>query len=195
MAVEFDRQPSGSLERTITMLDNVDIEIEQKALREHGILGRGRDMGNVLYAMDYALLPPEAQHTIQLIINGGPFPHPEHDGNIYGNWFGDLPSSREYLEFTVPTPGLRNRGKRRIVARTNGILFFTACHYERVQGRMAQEERRALTEQIDERWRNGFYVVTGMSRVLRQQVAAGIELIRSRRLPVVVQAAGTLSAG
>ncbi len=155
------------------MAETIDRLVEEQALRHSGILGRGDGMGNSLYAMDYALLPPEAQRTIQLIINGGPFPYPQ-DGTPFGNRFGDLPSRGDYLEFTVPTPGVGNRGARRIVARKTGLLFFTACHYERVQGSMTPEVRRLQTAQIDERWRNGFYVITGMPPEMRQQVAEAI---------------------
>jgi hypothetical protein len=162
------------------MSDNVDRAVEETALRQYGMLGRGGGMGNTLYAIDYEVLPPEAKQTIQLIAQGGPFPHPHRDGTAFGNRFGDLPSRGEYLEFTVPTPGVNGRGARRIVARRNGILFFTACHYERVQGPMSAEARREATSRLDEHWRNGFYVVTGMRAELRQQVAAAIRSMHGR---------------
>ena len=158
------------------MPDNVDVDVEPKAMRESGRLGRGGNgMGNALYAIDYALLPPEAIRTIQLIVNGGPFPFPRKDGSAFGNRFGDLPAySSDYLEFTVPTPGASDRGARRIVARRSGVLFFTACHYERVQGRMTMEDRKAATASVDEMWRNGFYVVTGMPADLRANLKAAL---------------------
>lgn len=160
------------------MADAVNLAVEERALRDHGLIGRGDSMGNSLFAIDYAALPLEAHQTIRLIINGGPFPYPRNDGTPFGNRFGDLPSQGDYLEFTVRTPGANGRGARRLVARRNGILFFTACHYERVQGRMTDAERRTETAKIDERWRNGFYVVTGLSADMRQQIAAGIQRIR-----------------
>jgi hypothetical protein len=163
------------------MTENVDLAVEERALREHGILGRGDAMGNALYALDYSALPSEAHRTIQTIINGGPFPYPGRDGTPFSNRFGDLPSRGDYLEFTVPTPGAHNRGGRRLVARKNGILFFTACHYERIPGAMSADARQAQTAKIDARWRNGFYVVTGMTLRQREQIAAGIERIRASR--------------
>ena len=83
------------------------------------------------------------------------------------------------MGLTVPTPGVRNRGARRIVARSTGILFFTACHYERVQGRMSTEDRVAATAAIDAEWRNGFYIITGMTIEFRNQIKASL-----RSLPV-----------
>lgn len=138
-------------------------------------------MGNALYAIDYDSLPREARTTIDLIVTDGPYPYPGKDGTTFGNRFGDLPNGR-YLEYTVPTPGLTNRGARRIVARmSSGQLFFTACHYERVQvsggGTAAQRQlaRQAETAATDEEWRNGFYIITGMSSDLRSKVTQAIK--------------------
>jgi ribonuclease T1 len=162
---------------TITYLDQ---SIEQHGMRRQGMLGRGTGMGNALYAIDYDRLPPEARRTIALIISDGPFPYPGKDGSYFGNNFGDLPSGR-YREYTVPTPGVANRGARRIVARcTTGQLFFTACHYERVQlqGGTNTERRQArvdATHSIDAEWRNGFYIVTGMSPDLRDAISKAIK--------------------
>jgi hypothetical protein len=155
----------------------IDQQVEQVALRQYGLLGRGAGMGNALYAIDYDQLPLQAQQTIDLIIAGGPFPFRE-DNTEFRNNFRDLPNG-QYREFTVPTPGVRNRGARRIVARSSGILFFTACHYERVQGRMSTEERVAATAALDAEWRNGFYIITGMTIEFRNQIKASL-----RSLPV-----------
>jgi hypothetical protein len=144
------------------------------------MLGRGVSMGNALFAIDYDRLPPEARTTIDLIISDGPFPYPGKDGSCFGNSFGDLPYGR-YLEYTVPTPGASNRGARRIVARcTTAQLFFTACHYERVHGQGGtkterEEARTATTSTIDADWRNGFYIITGMSLELRNAVNNAIK--------------------
>ncbi len=158
-----------------------DMAIEEHGMRRHGMVGRGSGMGNALFSIDYDRLPPEARTTIGLIVSNGPFPYPGKDGSLFGNGFGDLPSGR-YLEYTVPTPGASNRGSRRIVARcTTGQLFFTACHYERihVQGGSNIERtgaRLAATATIDEGWRNGFYIVTGMSLALRIAVVSAIKV-------------------
>lgn len=159
----------------------IDLSLEQHAMRKHGLLGRGKGIGNSLYAMDYDCLPPEARRTIDLIISNGPFPYPGKDGMPFGNRFGDLPEGH-YLEYTVRTPGLATRGARRIVARKRtGQIFFTACHYERIQvsgGGTAtekQEARLADTAATAEEWRNGFYIVTGMPASLRQKLSEAIK--------------------
>jgi ribonuclease T1 len=67
-------------------------------------------------AADYPL-PPEARETLQLIRRGGPFPY-ERDGAVFGNYEKRLPARDRgyYREYTVRTPGARDRGARRIIA-------------------------------------------------------------------------------
>jgi ribonuclease T1 len=148
-------------------------------MRKAGMLGRGGGMGNALYAIDYDSLPPEARNTIKLIVSNGPFPF-QQDGTSFGNHFGNLPNGM-YLEYTVPTPGANSRGARRIVARLKTAqLFFTACHYERVQvtGGTRPERNQAqlqATASVDEEWRNGFYIITGMLPELRDQISWAIK--------------------
>jgi ribonuclease T1 len=80
-------------------------------------------------------LPPEAQRTLQLIKQGGPFPYPHKDGSTFGNYEKRLPYQPRghYREYTVPTPGSRDRGARRIVAgsppETSGEYYYTDDHY------------------------------------------------------------------
>jgi ribonuclease T1 len=61
-------------------------------------------------------LPREARATYELIFSGGPFPYAK-DGITFGNYENMLPRQRRgyYHEYTVRTPGARNRGARRIV--------------------------------------------------------------------------------
>jgi ribonuclease T1 len=79
-------------------------------------------------------LPKEARQTLILIKKGGPFPYPQ-DGRVFGNYEGVLPKQKRgyYHEFTVKTPGARNRGARRIVAGgeppASGEYFYTDDHY------------------------------------------------------------------
>jgi guanyl-specific ribonuclease Sa len=151
---------------------------EVHALRKAGVLGNGANT-NHLFAMSYHSLPREAHDTIRLILNGGPFPFPVHDGSTFQNRFGDLPGG-EYREYTVRTPGIGTRGARRIVARKKtGQLFYTACHYDRVsvtggtpqQRKLAQEQATAA---LDAEHRNGFYIVTGMTLELRNRIVAAL---------------------
>ncbi len=77
-----------------------------------------------------ARLPPEARATLELVRAGGPFPY-ERDGAVFGNREGHLPKHRHgyYREYTVPTPGARDRGGRRIVGGRGGELYYTDDHY------------------------------------------------------------------
>ena len=85
-----------------------------------------------LPTVDLADLPPEAAETVALIDAGGPYPFPDNDDGVFGNFEGLLPPQDRgfYREYTVPTPGLDHRGARRIVAGSDGTLYWTADHYE-----------------------------------------------------------------
>lgn len=77
-------------------------------------------------------LPREAIATLDLIRAGGPFPY-RQDGGVFQNRERLLPQapSGHYREYTVPTPGARDRGPRRIV--TGGdppvAWYYTGDHY------------------------------------------------------------------
>ena len=80
-------------------------------------------------------LPKEAQQTQRLIRSGGPFPYAK-DGSVFGNRERLLPRRERgfYREYTVPTPGSRNRGARRIICGGRQptdpeACFYTADHY------------------------------------------------------------------
>jgi len=75
-------------------------------------------------------LPAEARTTLQLIEQGGPFPY-QRDGVVFGNYEKRLPLKKRgyYREYTVPTPGLKHRGPRRIVAGSEHERYYTADHY------------------------------------------------------------------
>jgi ribonuclease T1 len=80
-------------------------------------------------------LPAEAQKTQGLIRAGGPFPYPK-DGVVFGNREQLFPRRERgfYREYTVPTPGSRDRGARRIVCggqrpRLPEACYYTADHY------------------------------------------------------------------
>lgn len=82
-------------------------------------------------AVDAAELPKEARATLALIKKGGPFPY-QRDGVLFGNFERRLPTKERgyYKEYTVPTPGARHRGARRIIAGAQGEYFYTADHYK-----------------------------------------------------------------
>jgi ribonuclease T1 len=86
-----------------------------------------------LESVSLAELPREAQATLYLIQQGGPFPYPHKDGSIFGNFERRLPMQARgyYREYTVPTPGRRDRGARRIIAGkvSRGEYYYTDDHY------------------------------------------------------------------
>ena len=83
----------------------------------------------------HAELPAEARATLALIRAGGPFPY-ERDGIVFGNREGLLPRQARgyYREYTVPTPGARTRGARRLIVggepRRLAEVWYTADHYQ-----------------------------------------------------------------
>ena len=83
-----------------------------------------------LAAWGFADLPPEARETLARIEAGGPFPY-RQDGRTFHNRERLLPARKPgyYREYTVRTPGARDRGARRIVAGRNGEYYYTEDHY------------------------------------------------------------------
>lgn len=77
-----------------------------------------------------AELPAEARATLELIRAGGPFPYPQ-DGRVFANREARLPPKNRgyYKEYTVRSPGARDRGARRIVAGSRGEYYYTDDHY------------------------------------------------------------------
>ena len=90
-----------------------------------------RQVPGALPEIAAAQLPTEARETIQLIRRRGPFPY-ERDGAAFGNFQQLLPVRERgyYREYTVPTPGEKSRGARRIVAGRDGALYYTDDHYQ-----------------------------------------------------------------
>ena len=84
--------------------------------------------------ISHAELPREARDVLALIREGGPFRY-DKDGTVFRNRERLLPSRPRgyYTEYTVRTPGVRNRGARRIVAggepRSSGEYWYTDDHY------------------------------------------------------------------
>ena len=75
-------------------------------------------------------LPRHGQRTYRLILQGGPFPY-HKDGSVFGNRERLLPRERRgyYREYTVETPGARDRGARRIVCGGKRRTMPDACWY------------------------------------------------------------------
>ncbi|MBO4256829.1 ribonuclease domain-containing protein [Streptomyces griseorubiginosus] len=91
--------------------------------------GPGRSDGTATVGV--ARLPAEARQTLALIDRGGPFPY-ARDGVVFGNFEGLLPRHERgyYHEYTVPTPGSRDRGARRLVTGRGGDIYYTDDHYK-----------------------------------------------------------------
>ena len=68
--------------------------------------------------------------TLALIERGGPFPY-KKDGSTFSNREAQLPAQPRgyYREYTVPTPGSRDRGARRVVQGKDGDTWYTRDHY------------------------------------------------------------------
>ncbi len=79
----------------------------------------------------YADLPAAARRTLVRVDDDGPYPY-RQDGSVYSNRNGDLPrqTAGYYHEYTVVTPGSKDRGARRIVVGRDRTAYYTADHYE-----------------------------------------------------------------
>lgn len=97
---------------------------------------QGKEPTSALWGATVALnsLPAQGLETYQLIHQGGPFPFGK-DGMVFGNRERLLPGQTRgyYREYTVKTPGSRDRGARRIVcggpSTTPVACFYSADHY------------------------------------------------------------------
>lgn len=76
-------------------------------------------------------LPPQVAATYRLVLTGGPFPYPAHDGAVFGNLEHALPARAAgyYHEYTVATPHAADRGARRLIIGADHEVYYTADHY------------------------------------------------------------------
>jgi ribonuclease T1 len=101
------------------------------ALAPFAAIGKGPP-SSAIAAQD---LPVEARTTLDRIRAGGPFPY-ERDDVVFGNRERLLPPAPRgyYHEYTVPTPGVKSRGARRIVcggrAATLAECYYSDDHYQ-----------------------------------------------------------------
>ncbi len=83
-------------------------------------------------------LPKEGREVLGQIHEGGPFRY-DRDGVIFGNYEKLLPAERRgyYHEYTVRTPGSKNRGARRIICggpvKSPDACYYTGDHYRSFQ--------------------------------------------------------------
>jgi ribonuclease T1 len=99
-----------------------------------GVSAKQAAPNDSLATIKVAELPQQGQQTYERILQGGPFPY-EKDGTVFGNRERVLPAAKRgfYREYTVKTPGSRDRGAKRIVCggqpKTPDSCFYTADHY------------------------------------------------------------------
>ena len=92
------------------------------------------DSASASSSMAVAELPRQGTDTYARILQGGPFAY-DKDGGVFGNRERLLPQQKRgyYREYTVKTPGSRDRGARRIVCggqpKTPDTCYYTADHY------------------------------------------------------------------
>ena len=93
------------------------------------VFGSNNDRGMQIIAV--SALPLEGRETLHLIKRGGPFLY-AREGVIFSNFEKRLPKRQRgyYREFTVKTPGIRNRGARRIVCGQPVECYYSADHYQ-----------------------------------------------------------------
>ena len=104
-----------------------------------GVQARTPDVPGAEAQVPLVTLPTQAQATHKLILSGGPFPY-DKDGTVFGNRERILPAKPRghYREYTVKTPGAKNRGARRIVCGGKPptqpeVCIYTADHYASVK--------------------------------------------------------------
>ncbi len=98
-------------------------------------LAQARDaQGAALPVVALSQLPAEARTTLRLIEQGGPFPY-ARDGIVFQNREHRLPEHPRgyYHEYTVPTPGVKHRGARRIVCGVPRECYYSGDHYRTFQ--------------------------------------------------------------
>lgn len=96
-----------------------------------GAYARYAHHNSVISEVVLSALPAEAKETFRRIKRGGPFSSPR-DGVVFGNYEKRLPQKQRgyYHEYTVKTPGARNRGARRIVCGQPSECYYSDDHYQ-----------------------------------------------------------------
>jgi ribonuclease T1 len=80
-------------------------------------------------------LPKEGREVLAQVHAGGPFRY-DRDGVVFGNREHLLPARKRgyYHEYTVRTPGAKNRGARRVICggpkTTPDACYYTDDHYQ-----------------------------------------------------------------
>jgi ribonuclease T1 len=103
------------------------------ALLGFGLIGAPSARENpsdLLPTVELQTLPKQARETYALVLTGGPFPYSK-DGSVFGNRERLLPKENRghYREYTVRTPGAKNRAARRLVCGGTPPTRPEVCYY------------------------------------------------------------------
>lgn len=122
--------PSGSTLRRSMFKWGAAIVVASGLAAGGTVAARTPELPAGIGAVSLASLPPQARDTHALILAGGPFPY-QKDGTVFQNRERLLPRHPRgyYREYTVKTPGARNRGARRIVCGGEPPTRPEACYY------------------------------------------------------------------
>lgn len=104
--------------------------VHARDLPQNGFAADSRSTATIRVAE----LPKQGQETYESIRQGGPFAY-DKDGSVFGNRERQLPAHKRgyYREYTVKTPGSRDRGARRIVCggppKVPEACYYSGDHY------------------------------------------------------------------
>ena len=121
---------SGGMLRRASHKWGVAVVVASGLVAGAAAVARTPDQPGGLGVVALATLPPQAQTTHRLVLSGGPFPY-HKDGTVFGNRERLLPGKARgfYREYTVKTPGSRDRGARRIICGGKPPTQPEACFY------------------------------------------------------------------
>ncbi|MFF4173545.1 ribonuclease domain-containing protein [Streptomyces sp. NPDC001744] len=130
-ATDGARSPASTASGTVTTAPGTATTAPGRSARPPGPTAAPPTGASGLPLVRASELPPEARGTLALIARGGPFPY-ARDGAVFSNFERVLPRRERghYHEYTVRTPGERDRGARRIVTGRDGETYYTDDHYK-----------------------------------------------------------------
>ncbi len=121
------RAPGGNAARRLLFAVGLFMALTAAAL--------ARTAADALPEVALADLPSEAGQVYARILKGGPFRY-DRDGVVFGNREKLLPVKPRayYHEYTVRTPGAKNRGARRLICggpkTAPDACYYTDDHYQ-----------------------------------------------------------------
>ena len=120
---------SGAVSRSVASVA-LGLVVASGFVSSAAVQARTPDQPGAVGSVALVTLPAQAQTTHRLILSGGPFPYSK-DGTVFGNRERLLPPKTRgfYREYTVKTPGSRDRGARRIICGGKPPTQPEACFY------------------------------------------------------------------